>query len=235
VGVLGGAEIELRIALLPPISRGTHLAGPRLHAERLVELWKADGEVVLAEAFRLLDVETVAGVILRTVTANEYEGDPRHWHFPPFIDLLPPLRAAAWQTLLGGTLLIEAIKSVRGTRHRVVLPAELPRLAPDWNLSRLALNSRDEFIDVRCRRSPTEPIKKTWRLEKPSSAELDAAVREIAKTYPHAQDQPSTRPRFADVHAEVNERFKVAVPRDDVVAAIDRAASHLRRSPGQHD
>ena len=36
----GLAELEFRIALLPPISRGTHLDGPHLHARRLVEMWK---------------------------------------------------------------------------------------------------------------------------------------------------------------------------------------------------
>ena len=109
------AEIEARLMLLPPISRGAHLAGPQLHAERLIELWKADGEVALAEAFRLLDVEAVAEVILRTVTAGDCdEGDPRHWHFPPFAGLLPPLREAAWQEILAGKLVLEAIKGVPG-------------------------------------------------------------------------------------------------------------------------
>ena len=41
-GLLPLAELEFRIALLPAISRGAHLAGPALHAQRLVELWKAD-------------------------------------------------------------------------------------------------------------------------------------------------------------------------------------------------
>src|SRR4051812_13840404 len=113
MGRLPLAEIELRLATLPPISRGAHLTGPQLHAERLIKLWKADGEVALAEAFRLLDVGTVARVILRTMTARDYEGgDPRHWHFPPFADLLPPLRKAAWREIIAGKLVLEAIKSV---------------------------------------------------------------------------------------------------------------------------
>ena len=40
-------ELEACIALLPPISRAVHLAGPRLYADRLVDLWRvADGEDV---------------------------------------------------------------------------------------------------------------------------------------------------------------------------------------------
>src|SRR5262249_58306496 len=168
------AELEFRIALLPAISRGAHLAGPTLHARRLVELWKVDDndDVPLAQAFRLLDTEAVAGAILRTVMAGEYPGDRRHWIFPPLADLLPELQELAWQAMLDGALLVEAIKGVRGTRPRVVLLAELPRLRPDWRLSRLVRvgcdgcdgeigrGGRDEFIDVRVRRPPAEPVKK---------------------------------------------------------------------------
>jgi hypothetical protein len=45
------AELEFRIAQLPPISRGTHLGGPTLHAARLAALWQADDDVSLAQAF----------------------------------------------------------------------------------------------------------------------------------------------------------------------------------------
>jgi hypothetical protein len=51
------AELEWRIALLPPISRGI-FKGPHLHAARLIELWKVgDDSVPLAQTFRLLDAE----------------------------------------------------------------------------------------------------------------------------------------------------------------------------------
>jgi hypothetical protein len=190
VDVLGAAEIELRIALLPPISRGAHLAGPRLHAERLVELWKADGEVVLAEAFRLLDVETVADVILRTVAANEYEGDPRHWIFPPFADLLPPLREAAWQEVLAGRLVLEAIKGVTGRRHHPLALALLPRLTPDWELLRLMRDGRDEWIEVRARSlAATAVLPKPWQ-GKPARNELKDAVEDAAEAY-SSEDPPS--------------------------------------------
>jgi len=43
--------LAFEIAMLPPISRGAHLDGPRLHAERLVALWRNDNDVPLAEAF----------------------------------------------------------------------------------------------------------------------------------------------------------------------------------------
>jgi hypothetical protein len=76
-------ELELRIAQLPPLSRGLHLAGPLVHAERLFALWRSDGPVPLSEVFRLLDADMVAGAILRTLAASE-DGypDPRHWRFP---------------------------------------------------------------------------------------------------------------------------------------------------------
>ena len=103
-------ELELRIALLPPLSRGLHLAGPRVHAERLVALWRSDDPVPLGEAFRLLvDVDMVAGAILRTIANSEHGyPDPRHWRFPDLEALLPELRACAWQEILAGRLLVEA-------------------------------------------------------------------------------------------------------------------------------
>jgi hypothetical protein len=188
VAVLGAVEIELRIALLPPISRGAHLAGPQLHAERLVALWEADGAVALGEAFRLLDVEAVAGV-LRTVVAGDYDsGDPRHWHFPPFADLLPELREAAWQEALAGRLVLEAIKGITGRRHQPLVPALLPRLIPDWVLSRLTRDGRDEYIDVRVRPMPATAIPRPWQ-EKPSRDELKDAVEDAAEAY-SSEDPP---------------------------------------------
>jgi hypothetical protein len=233
--LLAPAEPELCIALLPPISRGAHLDGPILYAQRLVELWKVDNDdVLLAQAFRLLEVEAVAGAILRTsVAGNGESGDSRHWHFPIFQDLLPELRELSWQAMLDGRLLVEGIKGVRGKRYRAVLPAELPRRRPHWELSRLCLGKRDEFINVRVRRAPAEPAKQTWR-DKPSKTELEAFVKDIALGFPEARDHPETRPTFEYLQAQANARFGMEVPRDDLRAAVDEAAPYLKRSPGQH-
>src|SRR5512143_2448860 len=93
---LASAELELRIALLPPISRGAHLNGPALHARQLVKLWEVNGDedVPLTQAFRLLDVEAVTGAILRTLVMadKDYPADLCHWTFPSLPDLLPELQ-----------------------------------------------------------------------------------------------------------------------------------------------
>jgi hypothetical protein len=182
------AELALRVLVLPPISRGTHFAGPNCgpeqHARRLVELWQVaeDDHVLLAEAFRLLDVNTVAAAILRGMV-DEREGDSRYWTFPTLEELLPELRKVAWQCMLAGSLLVEGIKGIRGKRHRSVLPAELPRLSPEWELSRLAQDGRDEFIEVRVQRTPAELPKKAWR-NKPSDANVRLALADVEKLYP---------------------------------------------------
>jgi hypothetical protein len=173
-------EIEFRMTLLPPISRGAHLAGPRLHAERLVELWKAVGEVPLQEAFRLLDAEAVAGAILRTSVERDYRGDSRHWHFAPLADLLPELRALAWQDVLAGQLVVEAIPGERGKRHRTLLPLELPRLTPDWELSRLTREGRDAYVEVRVRHLPAVASARP-RLKR---SEIKTALLDIMTTDP---------------------------------------------------
>lgn len=227
-------EIEFRIALLPPISRGAHLDGPLLHARRLVDLWKIDDgdHVLLAQGFRLLDVETVAGAIFRRCGIMDCPGDARYWTFPTLEDLLPELRETAWRAMQGGGLSVEAIKGVRGNRYRTVLPAELPRLTPDWELSRLMLDGRDEFINVRVRRTPAEPVKKAWRA-KPSLAELKLVIVDIALGYPQAQERPETRPSFEEVWIKLRAHFETEIPRDDVRKALD-VAPHLKRGRGQH-
>jgi hypothetical protein len=231
--VLGAAEIELRVLLLPPISRGER-AGPRLHAERLIECWKAEGEVPLGETFRLLvDVETVAGVILRaTMERDERDDcrrDLRYWHFPPFPDLLPGLREAVWQAALAGRLVLEAIKGVRGKRHHPLAPVLLPRLTPDWELARLVDGGgRDEWIDVRVRRMPATDIARPWQSQKPTRKELEVAARNIAKAYP-----PPAQLSLKDWWAKLKAVHPKTSRQQAEDALKEAYASHLRLKPGQ--
>lgn len=224
--LLPWAELEFRIALLPPVSRGI-FRGPWLHAARLIDLWKVDevDDVPLAQAFRLLDETTVAGVILRTLVAEEHSGDERHWHFPSLNDLLPELRGLSWQAMLNGTLPVEAIKGVRGKRYRAVPPVELPRLRPDWELSRLIVGTRDEFIDVRVRRIAAEPIKKAWR-KKPANRDVEAAMVEIAKIYP-----PGARPGEAEIWAKLKGCLG-DVTREQARNTLAKRAPHLQGQRG---
>jgi hypothetical protein len=219
------AEIELRIALLPPISGGVHLAGPRLHAERLTALWKADGSVPLGEVFRLLDAEAIAGVILQAAVECD-GGDPRHWHPPPFADLLAPLREAAWREVLAGRLVLEAIKGITGRRHQPLVPALLPRLTPDWKLSRLTRDGRDEYIDVRIRPMPATDISRPWQ-EKPSRDELKAAVEDAAEAY--SSDDP---PLFDEFWAAVKIRAP-GITQIQMRKALKKQVPHLHRKRGQ--
>ena len=174
-------DLEMAIALLPPLSRGLHLAAPRLHAERLIALWRSDGPVTLQEAFRLLiDVDLITGVILRTVAASEdgYQ-HPRHWRFPNLEALLPELRAIVWQGILAGRLQVEA-------NGRTLKLAVVPSLTPDWQRSRL-LRPKNPLAQVMVRYPPTVPIAekppaKKWRKrEQPSEQEVKLAMENIVK------------------------------------------------------
>jgi hypothetical protein len=231
-----GAELEFRVLLLPEISRSAHLDGPILQARRLADLWKVEGDddLPLAQAFRLLDPEAIAGTILRTLYMfdKDYPSDPRYWTFPSLEDLLPELRDLSWQLMLDRTLSVEAIKGVRGKRHRTVLPAELLRLAPDWELSRLILDGRDEFIDVRVRRAPVEPAKRAWG-EHPSKSEVEAAMVEVAKEYPSPQEYPrdAPRPAFDEVWAKLKARLGDGVTRKQARDALKKYP-HLRGRRG---
>jgi hypothetical protein len=211
------AEIEWRIALLPPISRGVHLDGPALHAQRLLELWKVDegdDDVPLGQAFRLLAAPAIEGAIWRIAAAKEHFGDAHLWTFPSLVEeLLPELRRLLWQDMLAGALLTTAIKGERGKQHRTVLPAELPRLKPDWELSRLVAGDRDEYIDVRVRMATPPANKKTSY----SGEKLKAATEAIAKLYP-----PGARPTFKEFQNALQARLP-GVTRAQARAALDYA------------
>jgi hypothetical protein len=220
------AELTFRILNLPPISRASHFvgpnSGPRLHAHRLVGSWRvADGDYVpLAQAFRLLDVDVIARAIMRGMAEIEREGDPLHWALPTFEELLPKLRKLVWQDLLSGMLLAEGIKGIRGARHRTVLSAELQRLTPDWELSRLIHSGHDQFIDVRIQRAPAETIKKAWR-EKPPTKALKDAMEHVAQQYP-----PGAHPPFDEVWSALKKLIP-GVPRADARAALKDYAPQL--------
>jgi hypothetical protein len=65
------AELELRIALLPPVSRGAHLHGPMIHAQRLAQLWRG-GEMTVAEIGEASDDELNAR---RVILADSAEAE----------------------------------------------------------------------------------------------------------------------------------------------------------------
>jgi hypothetical protein len=52
-------ELEFRILLLPPISRGALLGGPAIHARRLIQLWRG-GEMTVREIGEASDDELIA-------------------------------------------------------------------------------------------------------------------------------------------------------------------------------
>jgi hypothetical protein len=224
-------ELELRIALLPSLSRGAHLDGPAFYARQLADLWKVNGndDIPLAQAFRLLNVEAITEAIYQTLAVQDYPGDSRQWTFPALEGLLPELRALTWRAMLSGALITEAIKGVTGKRYRTVLSAELPRLTPDWDLSRLTLDGRDAFIDVRVQRAPAEPIKKAWG-KHPSREDVEDAMDEIAKGYPPAQEYPpkAPRPSFDDIWAALKDRCEGVTQKQARNALAKRSLTFLR-------
>jgi hypothetical protein len=224
-------EIYLQIALLPPISRGAHLAGPRLHADRLIALWKVpdDDVIPLPEAFRLLDAQAVQGAILRVTVMGERDNSPRYWVFPDIAELLPELRELAWQTMLAGAWLIEGIKGVRGVRHRTISPDELLRLVPDWDAARLTASGADAFTAVRIRRKPAVAARPTWRGINVAESTLKDAMLEIAQSFAPGEHPafekkvlPALRARFPDL------------PRDEGRRLLRDYAPQLRGQRGRH-
>jgi hypothetical protein len=218
---------DLEIALLPPISRGAHLDGPKLHAQRLTELWEVadDVDVTLADAFRLLELRAVEGAVWRAISQVDDIGDGRHWIFPNIDKLLSDLRELVWQAMLAGALPVTAIRGVRGRNRCAILPAELARLTPDWDLSRLVADGSDQFIDVRVGRAPITPVKKAWRKQY-STGELKAATEDIAKTY-----GPDERPSFEDFWKALKTRLPDVTKRQAQVA-LEKFAPRLRGRRG---
>lgn len=227
-------ELELRIAQLPPISCGAcgPLGGPTLHARRLIELWKLEDDlgIELAQSFRLLDRDAVEGALLRTLLMGdrEYPSDPRHWIFPSLEELLFEMREAVWEEMQTGTLLTEAKEGLRAKRYRTVLPSELARLTPDWELSRLTHAGVDEFFDVRIRHQPLELVKKTWRWrEHPSQDAFKAAVEDMARTC-----SQGAKPSEPEILKGLKARLGPGVTRQMARDAVRDFAPHLRGRRG---
>jgi hypothetical protein len=234
------ADLEWRIAMLPPISRGAHLGGPPLHAERLIALWKVDDEddVPLADAFRLLDVKAVAGAIMRTaiyMCENTITDDHRYWAFPSLEAMMPELQEMAWRAALDGTLQIDAVKAPKGKRRITVTSAELRRLHPDWPGSGLVFHlphgDRDAFVDARVRRAPAAwvaPVKKPWSAKKPSEAPLRNAMLAIAKTYP-----TGAKPAREEIWQRLKGELGDGVTRQQARDALNKYAPQLRGERGR--
>src|SRR5215471_14156326 len=217
----GQVDLEFLMLLLPRlprVSRAAHLAGAALHARALIDLWRLNGEadVPLTLAFRLLDdVETVEGAIARAAEEDGFPGGADTWGIPNAWTLLIGLRACCWQAICDGTLLVEAIKGLRGTKHRTVLPAELQHLVPDWILSRFLRNGRNEFVDVRVRRAPPELAQDAIR----------AAVEKIARPY----RLPGARhPSLAEFQEQLSAELGVDVSRGMAQVALQTYAPDLR-------
>jgi hypothetical protein len=241
-GLLPLKEIEFRIALLPPISRGSPIseewparahAGLWLHADRLIDLWKVDDgdDVSLAQAWRLLDLEAVVGAVLRTLAASEqgYTGDPRYWHFQPLADVLPELRECSWQEMLAGDFEVAAIRGIQGRNYHSISPLEVRRLVPDWELSRLVREGEDVLLEVRVRRRSTEAIKTNWR-QPMSKDELRTAAEAIVR-----ECAPGMRLSEPDFWNRLKDRTgRPDLPRQTARNALDNYAPQLKVPPGHH-
>jgi hypothetical protein len=215
--------LTLLLPRLPRVSRAAHLGGAALHARALINLWRLDGEtdtLPLTLAFRLLDMEAVEGAFSRAAAADGFPGGAHIWGIPNAWTLLIELRACCWQAICDGTLQVEAIKGLRGTKPRTVQPAELQGLVPDWILSRFLRNGRDEFVAVRVRRAPPEPAQDAIR----------AAVEKIARPY----RLPGARhPSFAEFREQLSAELGIDVPQRMAQAILRTHAPDLRLGRGR--
>jgi hypothetical protein len=217
-------RLGLALDALPPSPRSvTPLRVAQRLSEFLTESWQASASdgAPLAEAFRLLLTETVTGVVLRALA--EIQGtDPRYWSLPALDTLLPLLRVAAWQELIGGgSLLLEAVPA-NGSRHRVLSPLDLPWLIPDFPRSRLLHDGRVVYDEARVRRS-LAPVKR-WR-EHPSLADIESALADIL----------SVKPTLAGEALENALRVQLGegMTREAARAAIKQHAPLTIRKPGR--
>src|SRR5262249_38045450 len=108
---------------------------------------------------------------------------------------------------------------------RTVLSAELPRLTPDWELSRFIDGDHDQFIDVHVQRAPAETMKKAWR-EKPSRMALKDATERVAQKYPRG-----SHPSFDEFWSALKKVIP-DVTRADAQAALKNYAPQLRGRRG---
>jgi hypothetical protein len=188
------AEIEARIARLPPLSRDAGLAsqglgqagvlrtggtmhplgGPDLHARRLAHLWRVadDADVGIEWAFRLLSPELIRDAIVRVMSDPGWDArvacqpsDPRYWVFPDFCALRPILDELARGAMLRGELVVRIVGGQR-RRWRTLSAAELARLHQE---------GRAVLLGARVRRPSTQAH---------SAEEIERAVLAVASQHP---------------------------------------------------
>jgi hypothetical protein len=225
---LAPAELALRIALLPPISRGVFaMEAARQFSAQLIELWrKVDDDVALGGVYRLLDAETVAGVVLRILAETEGT-DPRYWTLPDLDALLPALRAEAWEEIMAGRLLVEAVKA---GQHQTLAPVLLRQLVPDWQWS-----SVGEFTDARVRRLPeTGRVAEAGVISGNLSVALDAVTSSAAGTVAAKQKRPSwlsLRSAIKVAVGNIVEAHREPLPFNEFWPALnDALGQHVPRS-----
>jgi hypothetical protein len=102
----------------------------------------------------------------------------------------------------------------------------LPRLTPDYELSRLTTDGHDVFVDVRVGRVP--PIKKAWR-ERPHDRDVGAAMDDIAKGL-----TPGARLSDSDALKALRGRLGVSVTRGQARNALKKYPN-IRFQRGRHN
>jgi hypothetical protein len=222
-----------------PLTIGVETAA-RAYAEELRALWCSSGPEPLGNAYRLLDVDNLAKVVLSAMAASclgirpfpPADASGRFYAFPSWRLLQSWLRRWIWDSLLEGRLVASGIGSddlLKGKRFSIPVD-RLHLLEPDWDEATLRAHGHVYVCDVTVL-APVSTVTRGLR-RSVSEAALRRCVEGIAKRWPRQQDPPSEEQLQTLVEAELGwvarDRVRAARPSEWV---RERGRPRKNKSP----
>jgi hypothetical protein len=213
------AQLSLK-ELLPPISIDVpSVAAARQYTTQLRRLWPTDdAAVALDQAYRLLDADTLTGIVLAAMTLATAP-DAQFHVLPNLRALMPDLRDRVWRELLDGRLIVTGIKDDPVAGKRIIVPSNRLRLLePNWARSEFHLSGHTIVFAAEVERVTPAASKSPRR--RATKAEIRKTMLGIVAAYPTG-GRPPNRDQLKEL---LEQQLNARVARDLAEQALHELA-----------
>jgi hypothetical protein len=200
-----------------PLKVMTPEQAARIHAAEIHSIWGVSEPQPLGDAHRLLDVDTLAKVVLtlmvrmarengRTFPASDASG--HYYRFPHWPKLLPALQQWTWGQILKGKLVLTGIPTdnLLTGDHTVISPERLRFLQPDWANAILRAEGRAFVHDVAVVLPPAPAGASKAKRRHVPDAELQHCGKQIKEKWPANEKLPTEKAFQKLIEASVGGR-----------------------------